>query len=140
MPLLVGALIRPVRGAWYSRSSLATTTTLPVTKLAQRFNCTRRQLTRLFHQQFGCSVSDLRMEIRLRRATALLRNPEITVSEVARQCGFNHLGLFRHCFKRRFGETPMEWQVAAVRAEGGRAKALDFDPNCKLQAEGLCPW
>ena len=65
---------------------------LPVGALADKFNCSRRHLTRLFHQRFGCSVAALKMEVRLLKAVTLLRDPAAKVTNVAEQCGFNHLG------------------------------------------------
>ncbi len=110
-----------------------------VGELARRFGCSRRHLNRLFHQHFGCSVAALRMEIRLLSAVSLLRDPDIKVIDVAEQCGFNHLGLFNTCFKRRFGLSPGQWrktnfvQVQAVHATN---EPLD----CRMRANGLCPW
>ena len=68
--------------------------TLSVGELAGRFSCSRRHLSRLFHQHFGFSVVALRMEMRLLKAVSLLRDPDAKVINVAERCGFNHLGLF----------------------------------------------
>jgi len=114
--------------------------TLPVTELAGRFNCCRRHLNRLFHQWFGCSVSELRMEMRLLRAISLLRNPELGVLEVAHQCGFNHRGLFNGCFKRRFGSNRSQWRTAAPKVESRRSNPLNRASDCPLRTDGLCPW
>ena len=82
----------------------------PVGDLADKFSCSRRHLNRLFHQHFGVSVAALRMEMRLLKAISLLRDPDIKIINVAEQCGFNHLGLFNTCFKRRFGTSPGQWR------------------------------
>jgi AraC-like DNA-binding protein len=87
--------------------------TLSIEELAKRFCCSRRHLSRLFHQQFGCSVAALRMELRLLKAVSLLRNPSAKIITVAEECGFNHLGLFNTCFKRRFGQSPGQWRKTA---------------------------
>jgi len=73
-----------------------------------------RHLNRLFHQYFGFSVGALRMEMRLLKAVSLLRDVNAKVINVAAQCGFNHLGLFNTCFKRRFGVTPGCWRKQAA--------------------------
>jgi AraC-like DNA-binding protein len=127
-------------GQIFDKLSAAEILTLPVTALAHRFNCSRRHLTRLFHQQFGCSVSNLRMEIRMVRAVSLLRNAELTIGEVALQSGFNHRGLFGQCFKRRFGSSPTQWQTAALKVESRRISPMSDEPNCALRTDGLCPW
>lgn len=84
--------------------------TLSVPQLAERFGCSRRHLSRLFHQFFGHSIADFRMELRLNRVACLLRNPNLKIISVAEQCGFNHLGNFNARFKRRFGVSPGQWR------------------------------
>lgn len=87
---------------------------LPIDELAGRFGCSRRHLNRLFQQYFHTSVAGLRMEMRLLRAVALLRDPQAKVIHVAAECGFNHLGLFNTCFRKRFGASPSEWRRSAT--------------------------
>ena len=91
--------------------------TLSVGDMAHKFSCSRRHLNRLFHQHFGCSVAALRMEMRLLKALSLLRDPDVKIINVAEQCGFNHLGLFNACFKKRFGNTPGQWRKGASNGE-----------------------
>jgi AraC-like DNA-binding protein len=83
---------------------------LSVPDLAARFGCSRRHLNRLFHQFFGTSIAEFRMELRLKRVACLLRNPNLKIISVAEQCGFNHLGHFNARFKRRFGVSPGQWR------------------------------
>jgi AraC-like DNA-binding protein len=118
--------------------------TLSVGDLADKFNCSRRHLNRLFHQHFGCSVASLRMEMRLLKALALLRDPSAKIIRVAEQCGFNHLGLFNACFKKRFGNTPGRWRKGGeMSASNGVAIVADVEvghPSCPMHSRGLCPW
>jgi AraC-like DNA-binding protein len=109
--------------------------TLSVGEMADKFSCSRRHLNRLFHQHFGCSVASLRMEIRLLKALSLLRNPDVKIINVAEQCGFNHLGLFNACFKRRFGNTPGQWRKGA--SNGGNP-AADLGTDKPSHTNGLC--
>jgi len=112
---------------------------LSVEELADKFGCSRRHLSRLFHQRFGVSVAALRMEMRLLKASSLLRDPGVKIINVAEQCGFNHLGLFNTCFKRRFGVTPGVWRNTnhGKIEEGKPGRAVE---SCPLQANGMCPW
>lgn len=115
---------------------------LSVGDLAHRFSCSRRHLNRLFNQYFGLSVAALRMEMRLLKAATLLRDPETKVINVAEDCGFNHLGLFNTCFKRRFGTTPSVWRRRSLTTpipESGGAPEVDL-ANCRIRENGLCPW
>jgi AraC-like DNA-binding protein len=114
--------------------------TLSVGDMAHKFSCSRRHLNRLFHQHFGCSVASLRMEMRLLKALTLLRDPAMKIINVAEQCGFNHLGLFNACFKKRFGSTPGQWRKGGSNG-GNPIYASDVgNPSCPMHAQGLCPW
>jgi AraC-like DNA-binding protein len=113
---------------------------LSVGELAARFSCSRRHLNRLFHQYFGFSVATLRMEMRLLKAVSLLRNPNAKVINVAEECGFNHLGLFNTCFRRRFGNSPGQWRKTDVKVDEQRKGENDHNAVCPLRSNGLCPW
>jgi AraC-like DNA-binding protein len=124
----------------FEKLSAAELMSLSVPELAGKFGCSRRHLNRLFHQHFGISVAALRMEMRLLKAVALLRNPDAKVINVAEECGFNHLGLFNTCFKRRFGTSPGQWRKKAVPKEDRPAGLGGASSKCPLQVNGLCPW
>lgn len=85
-----------------------------VDELAQKFGYSRRHLNRLFHAQFGFSVGALRMEIRLLKATRLLRDPHAKITNVAAEAGFNHQGLFNSSFRKRFGLSPSRWRKSML--------------------------
>ncbi len=113
---------------------------LRVQELAEKFQCSQRHLNRLFHRYFGFSVAALRMEMRLIKAVSLLRDRDAKVIRVAEQCGFNHLGLFNSCFKRRFGASPGRWRNADRPPRPQPAPLIQGDPVCQMRANGLCPW
>lgn len=111
---------------------------LSADELAARFGCSRRDLGRLFQQHFGFSIASLRRELRLLRATSLLRDASAKVGDVARMCGFRHLGLFNECFKQRFGTSPGRWRTlnpetpVTTKSQGGAGS------KCLLEPNGLC--
>jgi AraC-like DNA-binding protein len=117
-----------------------TGSTVTVTELAKRFSCSRRHLNRLFQQYLGCSVVALKKEMRLTRAMCLLRDPRAKLAHVAEQCGFNHLGHFNECFKRRFGATPGHWRKLRWLAEHSANGFPAGEATCALRRSGLCPW
>jgi len=112
---------------------------LSVEELAAKFGCSRRHLNRLFHQYFGFSVGALRMEMRLLKAVSLLRDANAKVINVAAQCGFNHLGLFNTCFKKRFGVSPGRWRKQAAQGKIQPITTPVEGAACPLQIKGLCP-
>jgi AraC-like DNA-binding protein len=112
---------------------------LSAVELADKFGCSRRHLNRLFHQHFGFSIAALRMEMRMLKAVSLLRESAAKVINVAEQCGFNHLGLFNKCFKRRFGASPGQWRTQSAEAPAGLTANLADHAQCPLHSNGLCP-
>ena len=132
----------------FEKLSAAELINLSVGELAEKFSCSRRHLNRLFHQHFGVAVASLRMEMRLLKAMSLLRDPDAKIINVAEQCGFNHLGLFNTCFKRRFGTSPGQWRKSAIQAETTSTRQPSQKPEqksenksaCPLHVNGLCPW
>jgi AraC-like DNA-binding protein len=113
---------------------------LSIEELAAKFSCSRRHLSRLFHQHFGLSVASLKMEIRLLNAVSLLRNLDTKVINVAEECGFNHTGLFNTCFKRRFGVSPGQWRKSIGQTATKSVGSNGASSNCSLRSSGLCPW
>jgi AraC-like DNA-binding protein len=112
---------------------------LSIGDLASKFRCSRRHLNRLFHQHLGFSVGALRMEMRLLKAVSLLRDPNTKVISVAEQCGFNHLGLFNTCFKRRFGSSPGKWRKTGLKNQGQTLVAFNGGLPCMVSTENLQP-
>jgi AraC-like DNA-binding protein len=112
---------------------------LSVGELADKFGCTRRHLNRLFHQFFGYSVAALRMEMRLLKAVCLLRDLDAKVITVAGESGFNHLGLFNTCFKRRFGASPGGWRKQITANKNEPVIPQEGNSQCPLHSKGQCP-
>jgi AraC-like DNA-binding protein len=107
---------------------------LAVHELAARFGCSKRHLSRLFQRHFGLSPGAMRMEMRLLKAVSLMREPTAKVINAAEQCGFNHLGLFSSCFKRRFGASPTQYRKMLARAEGQAAQPQHKVPVAPLES------
>ena len=108
-------------------------------ELAGKFGCSRRHLNRLFHQHFGFSVAGLQDgDADAQGQSHFCAKRAAKIINVAEQCGFNHLGLFNTCFKRRFGASPGQWRALA---EQTPAEAASTDhgehSQCPLQIERL---
>ena len=74
------------------------------------------------------------------KAVSLLRDCDAKVINVAEQCGFNHLGLFNTCFRRRFGASPGQWRKALTDDAINPTQRTNGDSECPLKVTGLCPW
>lgn len=81
--------------------------------LAQQLNCSVRHFRRLFREEFSVPFRARQMELRLMQAQQLLIESDTPVSDVARQCGYQHMSFFRSTFKKRFGLAPGEWRQQA---------------------------
>ena len=103
-----------------------------VDRLASTLGLSSRTLHRLVRRELGLSPMRLLRMVRLDRARADLAEPTpwTTVTGVAFDCGFNHLGRFAREYARRFGESPSETLRRARRGParlasiGGSARAV----------------
>jgi len=89
-------------------------------RMAHKFSCSRCHPHRLFHQHFGRSRPVLKTKMRLLKTIGLLQDADRRIFKVAKQRGFNHLGLVNNSFKTRFGKTPMNCPNRASNVENQR--------------------
>ena len=69
----------------------------------------------------------------------LLRDPDAKIIRVAEDCGFNQVGLFNICFKRRFGTSPGQWRKQFLKADQDREHSQSIATACPLNVRGFCP-
>ncbi len=82
---------------------------LRVGELAARVGVSVRSLQAGFYRYRQQSVSEFIKDVRLRRAHELLtKSPHLSVTQVAYQCGYNHLSQFAADYKKKFIESPSE--------------------------------
>jgi AraC-like DNA-binding protein len=80
-----------------------------VSDLVHVCGCSQSALFQAFHTARGYSPMQFLTEVRLCRAHQRLSSDSgHTVSSVAFDAGFNHLGRFAEAYRKRFGETPSE--------------------------------
>ncbi len=60
---------------------------------------------------FGASVHAHLIERRCRRAADLLRDPALSIGEIARRCGFANISHLSRHFARRFEVTPRVYRA-----------------------------
>jgi transcriptional regulator GlxA family with amidase domain len=66
----------------------------------------RRNLTRLFRQATGITISGYRTRIRLELARSLLQDPTLPIETVARRCGFTGGRQLRRIWQSEYGRSP----------------------------------
>jgi len=62
------------------------------------------------HITFYAYINDFRLD----ESEQLLRNGDMSIAEIAEQCGFRDRNAFYRCFAKRHNMSPSEWQKAEV--------------------------
>lgn len=81
-----------------------------VARVAETVGLSSRTLHRLLRRELGLSPMRLLRRVRLAQARADLEEaaPQTSVTGVAYDCGFAHLGRFAQEYARRYGESPSQ--------------------------------
>lgn len=102
----------------------------PVARLAKVSGVSAAHFARSFKVAFGVPPHRYLLTLRLGRAEALLRDTDLSVTEIARACGWKSLGTFGRTFRDVLGESPRAYR-ARVSADD---VVLADVPVCALQA------
>jgi len=79
-----------------------------VAQMAKSAGMSPRNFTRVFIEEIGVSPKAFLIRSRIRRAQALLKNPKLTVTEIALECGYSSLSKFIQTFQQHTGRLPGE--------------------------------
>jgi AraC-like DNA-binding protein len=79
---------------------------LDVPALAREAHASRAHFVRSFKKAFGETPHAYLLRRRIERAKELLRNTQLTVTEVSLAVGFRSLGSFSTAFRQHVGEPP----------------------------------
>ncbi len=102
----------------------------PVRRLARVSCVSEAHFARCFKEAFGVPPHRYLLTRRIERATALLRDTDLSITEIAFQTGWGSLGTFGRTFRDVTGESP-----GAMRArERSAAYELGRVPACYLSA------
>ncbi|WP_136607784.1 AraC family transcriptional regulator [Paenibacillus dokdonensis] len=85
-----------------------------VLDIARSVGLDRTYLSGLFKDKFGVSLQTFLLEYRMNRATDLLRNPELSVSDISRSVGYNDPFLFSKMFKKVIGLSPRKYRETKI--------------------------
>ena len=80
-----------------------------VDELCFKMAISHSQLYRKIHSMTGLSVTEFIKDIRLKRASQLLKQNPQSISEIAYRVGFNDPKYFSRCFKQQFGVSPASY-------------------------------
>ncbi|AXT55218.1 helix-turn-helix domain-containing protein [Aquimarina sp. AD1] len=79
-----------------------------VSELASKMNMSRSSLLRKIKKQNNLSASQFIREIRLQKAAEMLRETELTASEISFEVGFSNPSYFTKCYREYYGYPPGE--------------------------------
>lgn len=74
--------------------------------LAEQFFINKFYLSRIFKEQYGISVTNYLLQVRITHAKQLLRFSQMSVSEIAQECGMNDANYFSRIFRKIEGTSP----------------------------------
>jgi AraC-like DNA-binding protein len=102
----------------------------PISRLASVSGISEAHFARSFREAFGVPPHRYLLTRRIERAKALLRDTELSVTEVAFQSGWDSLGTFGRTFRDITGENP----TALRTREKAGGHDLEAVPHCFVSA------
>ncbi len=82
-----------------------------IAALAQQAHMSEPKLRKLFRQTFGKGVFEYYQRARMQKAAQLLKEKQLTVSEVGYQLGFTNLSHFSRVFEQHTGIKPKKYSA-----------------------------
>lgn len=77
-----------------------------INRLKAQLNFDASYVSRCIKRVYGFTAKQYLVDLRLKRASSLLKSSNLSISTVAEQSGFNSLASFSKDFKQRFETTP----------------------------------
>ncbi|HEX8936903.1 MAG TPA: AraC family transcriptional regulator [Sphingomicrobium sp.] len=102
----------------------------PIARLAGISGVSEAHFARSFKDAFGVPPHRYLLTRRIERASALLRDTEQTITEIAFETGWNSLGTFGRVFRDIVGSSPGEFRAREKTA----SLTLERVPHCYVSA------
>ncbi len=102
----------------------------PVGRLARVSGVSEAHFARSFKQAFGVPPHRYLLTRRIERARALLRDTDLSITDIAFETGWNSLGTFGRIFRDITGESPGELRAREKAAH----HQLNQVPHCFVSA------
>lgn len=87
---------------------------LSVNDMARRLHISPTYLHRIYKKEFGISAKEDVIHARLDKAKHLLRSSDLSVNQIAEQCGYHEASHFMRQFRDRVGMTAMEYRKQLI--------------------------
>lgn len=83
---------------------------LTLEMLSEEFHLSQKYISRYFKEQFAISFMQYVGHLRMEKAKDLLRNTELSITEVAMSSGYPSVNLFIRNFKETYQVTPLQYR------------------------------
>ena len=83
---------------------------LSIAELAKMANTSERAFYRVFHKATGCSPNHYLNDLRLTQARELLKFSNMSITDIAQECGFQDNSYMTRQFKKQQGVTPSAYR------------------------------
>ena len=103
--MTIGQLIK-----LYVKNNLSQKITL--SDLSWKLHCSTVTITEHFKKEFGMTIMEYIAKKRMEKARRLLLHSELSIRDIAEECGFSDDEYFSRCFKGVHGMSPISWRKA----------------------------
>lgn len=79
--------------------------------VAERFHISREHLSRIFTKATGETAVSFLQNCRVEASMNLLLNTDLTISEIAFQCGFQNANYFAKVFRKKLSKSPQDYRT-----------------------------
>lgn len=84
--------------------------TVSISEVIARSHYSQRHFIRLFTSAYGMTPQRYLLDVRIRHASAMLRDSGLSVTEIALRCGFGDPNYFSRIFRKYVGSSPSEFR------------------------------
>lgn len=89
---------------------------IPLSNLCFLFGTNKTTLCKSFKAEYGTTILNYINSLKIREAKALLRENELSITEISEKLGFNSIHYFCRLFKKATGQAPKEY-TATIRSK-----------------------
>ena len=83
---------------------------LCVKLLCEEFHISKNVLYELFRYEFGCTVTEKIVSMRMEKAKSMLIGTSLPITDIVEQCGISNYTYFFRLMKERENITPMQYR------------------------------
>lgn len=90
---------------------------ITIDSLCDLAHMSKGYMTRLFLEATGLTPARYINSVRLKKASQLLEETKINITEVALECGFDDPNYFTRLFKKNYGQSPSRYRKTYIEVQ-----------------------